>query len=66
MSDERSTETGVTARLDDEAIGRLDKLAEDLTKRNLGINVSRAAVVKAAILRGIDVLERDARKAATK
>lgn len=62
MSEDLHKETGVTARLDDEAIGRLDTLASDLTKRNLGINVSRAAVVKAAILRGLDVLERDARK----
>lgn len=50
------------ARLDDATIARLDALHQELTRRAAGVRVSRAAVVKQAILRGLEVLERETKK----
>ncbi len=61
MSDERS-EVGVSARLDPATIDRLDAIGSELTKRAAGVHVSRAAVVKQAILRGLEALERETKK----
>lgn len=62
MSDDRHTETGVSTRLDASTIARLDGLADLLTKRAMGVHVSRAGIVKLAILRGLDVIERETTK----
>jgi hypothetical protein len=52
----------VSARVDAVTIERLDAMANTLTKRSLGARVSRAAVVKQAILRGLDAMERETAK----
>ncbi len=59
---DRHLETNVMARLSDEELARVDALHEELTRRAAGVRVSRAAVVKQAILRGLEVLEREIRK----
>lgn len=55
-------ETGVSARLDDETIARIDNLADRLTTLAAGVPVSRAAVVKRTIMIGLDALERTTSK----
>ena len=55
-------ETGVSARLDDETIARIDALAVRLTSLASGVPVRRAAVVKRAMLLGLEALEKQAAK----
>lgn len=59
---DRHTETGVSARFDDDTIARLDRMAERLTEKASGVPVSRAAVVKRAIVVGLDALEKQTAK----
>lgn len=59
---DRHLETNVMARLDDATLARVDALHEELTRRAAGVRVSRAAVIKQAILRGLDSLERETKK----
>lgn len=61
MSDETNGPQ-ISARVDTATIDRLDAMANELTKRSLGARVSRAQVVKQAIIRGLDALERETKK----
>jgi len=62
MSNDQRDLVGVSTRLDAPTIERLDAMANELSRRVAGVDVSRAAVVKQAILRGLDALERDTKK----
>jgi hypothetical protein len=53
------TEFPVSARLDGDMLARLDKIAEELTKRAAGASVNRSAVVRLAVDRGVAALEKE-------
>jgi predicted transcriptional regulator len=44
-------------RLEDELVERIDRLAEKMQERTGGAELTRTAVVKAALARGLDSLE---------
>ncbi len=62
MGDDEKQFRGVSARLEPDEIEKLDELALELSKRAKGARVSRGAVAKMAIARGVVVLERELRK----
>ncbi len=48
---------GVAVRTDEEIDARLDRVADELTRRAAGVQHKRAQVVRVAMLRGLDSLE---------
>jgi hypothetical protein len=51
------TEHPVSVRLNLEALERLDRIAEALSNRAVGVTMNRSMVVRVAVGRGIDTLE---------
>jgi predicted transcriptional regulator len=51
------TEHPVSVRLDDDAIQRLERIAEALSKRAGGVPIKRGTAVRAAVQHGIESLE---------
>ncbi|MCC6523373.1 MAG: hypothetical protein IT373_11975 [Polyangiaceae bacterium] len=51
------TEKPLAIRFDVETIERLDRLAENMSKRSGGVRVTRSDVVRVAVTRGLDALE---------
>lgn len=50
-------ETPFSMRLPSELLSRVDAVAEELTRRAAGVNVSRTAVMRRLIERGLEILE---------
>ena len=51
------TEHPVSVRLDDDAIERLERIAEALSKRAGGAQIKRGTAVRVAVQHGIEALE---------
>lgn len=49
----------VAARLDDDHIRRLDRIAEEIGKRMPGITVSRGHALRAVAVRGVESFEKE-------
>ena len=49
----------VAVRLDDETIARLDRLLVATTRKTLGVELSRSDVLRATVLAGLPILERE-------
>lgn len=49
----------IPMRLDDSIVERLDKLASLMSERTGGVEISRASVLRVALERGIDSLEKE-------
>jgi predicted transcriptional regulator len=52
----------LTIRVDDDMIDRLDAAAEELTKRLSGVAVDRSKAARAAIARGLECIEAEAKR----
>lgn len=50
---------GVSVRTEAAVDERLDRVAEELSRRAAGMVVKRTAVAKTAMLRGLDAIERE-------
>ena len=48
-----------SVRLDDDITARLDAIAELMSARAAGTRITRSDAVRAAVLRGVDVLEQE-------
>ncbi|MBK6519788.1 MAG: hypothetical protein IPG04_38070 [Polyangiaceae bacterium] len=57
-----SDKTTVTTIIERDTVVRVDAMAGELTRRAAGAEVSRAQVLRLAIIRGIAALERETTK----
>jgi predicted transcriptional regulator len=46
-------------RVEPEVLDRLDRLAEQLTARAMGVEVNRTAAARAVVLKGLEVMEKE-------
>ncbi len=51
------TDTPLSIRIPDELLVRLDRMANAMSKRAAGAEVTRSAALRVALARGLDVLE---------
>jgi predicted transcriptional regulator len=58
------TSKTIPLRLEEDLVQRLDSLADALSKRTVGVKVTRSAAMRAALERGLDSLEAEVGKPA--